>query len=109
MGDSPNKWNNQDLVQRGKITWQMVQRRDTNLTAIIFGRGVGLIDAQSIQVWPHPMNKSSLLVAHTNCALLERRPGTAASLTLHGEEHGLADVCPNPVAGLAQIIADVFF
>lgn len=48
-------------------------------------------------------------VAHTNCALPERRAGTAASLTLHGEKHGLADVCPNPIAGLAQVIADVFF
>lgn len=44
-----------------------------------------------------------------NSALPERRPGTAAPLTLHGEEHGLADVCSNPVAGLAQVIADVFF
>lgn len=72
-------------------------------------KGEGLTDAQSIQEWPHPTNKSSPLVAHTNGALPERRPGTAASLTLHGEEHGLADVCANPVAGLAQVIADVFF
>lgn len=28
-------------------------------------------------------------------------------LTLHGEKHGLADVCAHPVAGLAEVVADV--
>lgn len=28
-------------------------------------------------------------------------------LTLHGEEHGLADVGAHPVAGLAEVVADV--
>lgn len=31
----------------------------------------------------------------------------AQLLTLHGEEHGLADVRAHPVAGLAQVVADV--
>lgn len=28
-------------------------------------------------------------------------------LTLHGEKHGLADVGAHPVAGLAEVVADV--
>jgi len=28
-------------------------------------------------------------------------------LTLHGEKHGLADVCAHAVAGLAEVVADV--
>ena len=43
----------------------------------------------------------------------ERVPGPSPPppqprlLTLHGEEHGLADVCAHPVAGLAEVVADV--
>lgn len=34
---------------------------------------------------------------------------TGAKLTLHGEEHGLADVGAHAVAGLAEVVADVLF